>query len=183
MDSFLKYMYKFTYPFRKMEEEIIVLMLICEDEENAEKRRRRCDLRRLRDSSDPFQLPEAEFTKNFRLSRVLARQLIADLQPHDAQRTSLPLTVRVLATLHFFGHGSYQKCVGNNCNLPMSQPSISRSLRYIAQLIVKVKSAEISFPNSAEEENATKIGYNNNNPLRVNELYKLICLLIYFTVN
>ncbi|XP_049312592.1 putative nuclease HARBI1 isoform X2 [Bactrocera dorsalis] len=141
-----------------MEEDILLLLLL-EEEENLENRDRARYFRSLRDSTDPFALSESEFMKNFRLPRDICRSLIDDLRPHDQQKTSLPLTIRVLATLNFFGHGSYQKCVGNNCNLPMSQSSLSRSMRAVAKLIVKVKGEEIKFPSSTEEENIVRTGF------------------------
>lgn len=115
-----------------MEEE---LLLMSDDEDKSEavlKKQRRVQLKSLRDASDPFTLPEREFIKNF---RSLCRKFLEDLLPYDDQKTSLPFQTRVLAVLYFFGHGSYQKCIGNSSNVPMSQPSISRSLHSILKLI------------------------------------------------
>lgn len=57
---------------------------------------------------------------------------------------------------HYF---RYQKSICNNFDLHMSQSSISRSLRAVAKLIVKVKRGEIKFPSAAEEETDVKTGY------------------------
>ncbi|XP_017472938.1 PREDICTED: putative nuclease HARBI1 [Rhagoletis zephyria] len=142
-----------------MEEEMLLLLLLWEEEEHEQNRDRSRYLRSLRDASDPFSLSENVFMQHFRLTRQLCRSLINDLEPHDDQNTSLPLTVRVLAVLNFFGNGSYQKCVGNNCNLPMSQSSFSRSLRAVTKLITRVKGGEIKFPSSIEEETIIKTGF------------------------
>lgn len=45
--------------------------------------------RHLREIVNPFRLPDKEFIRKFRLSKVLARQLIEDLSPF----------------IHFGGHG------------------------------------------------------------------------------
>lgn len=141
-----------------MEEEILMFVLAMKAQENKEKMDRRIQLRALRDASDPFALPEEEFKKNFRLSKFLSRQLIAEIEPHDNERTSLPFVFRFLAALNFFGHGSYQKCVGNNSNLPMSQPSISRAIRAVAKLIITCKAGEVRFPLTDDEKNRVKRG-------------------------
>lgn len=121
-----------------MEEELLLLLLMSDDEDKSEavlKKQRRVQLKSLRDASDPFTLPEREFIKNFRMTRSLCLKFLGDLLPYDDQKTSLPFQTRVLAVLYFFGHGSYQKCIGNRSNVPMSQPSISRSLHSILKLI------------------------------------------------
>ncbi|XP_039969635.1 putative nuclease HARBI1 [Bactrocera tryoni] len=140
-------------------EDILLLLLLLNEDENCENRNRARHLKSLRDDSNPFSLSENTFVQNFRLTREICRRLIDELAPNDNQKTSLPLTVRVLAAVNFFGHGSYQKCVGNNVNLPMSQSSLSRSVRAVAKLIVKVKGGEIKFPSSIEEETFIKTGF------------------------
>lgn len=96
---------------------------------------------------------ERTFVKNFCLTCEICRCLIDELAQHDNQKTSLQLIVSVLAALNFLGHGLYQKCVGNNVHLPISQSCLSRSLRAVAELIVKVKEGELRIPSSIEEEN------------------------------
>ncbi|XP_018804600.1 PREDICTED: uncharacterized protein LOC108978665, partial [Bactrocera latifrons] len=91
--------------------DILLLLLFLNEDENCENRNRARHLKFLRDDSNPFSLSENIFMKNFRLTREICRSLIDELAPHDNQKTSLPLTVRVLAALNFFGRGSYQKCV------------------------------------------------------------------------
>ncbi|XP_067633742.1 putative nuclease HARBI1 [Eurosta solidaginis] len=142
-----------------MEEDLLLLLLLCEDEENEENRDRSRYLKSLRDASNPFALSENVFVQHFRLTRSLCRRLIDDLEPHDDQQTSLPITIRILSVLNFFANGSYQTCVGNNYTMPMSQASFSRSLKSVANLIVRVKGSEIEFPRTVEEENIVKTGF------------------------
>lgn len=142
-----------------MEEEIILLLLSRFEDEKNEKIERRRRLKHLRDKSDPFSMPENAFIKMFRLPKFLCADLINELEPHDTQNSSMPLSLRFLAALYFYAHGSYQSCVGNNFALSMSQPSISRSLHQITKLLVDRK-REIKFP-SVGEQVEIKTGYVN----------------------
>ncbi|XP_067648044.1 putative nuclease HARBI1 [Eurosta solidaginis] len=122
-----------------MEEDLLLLLLLCEDEENEENRDRSRYLKSLRDASNPFALSENVFVQHFRLTRSLCRRLIDDLEPHDDQQTSLPITIRILSVLNFFANGS--------------------SLKSVANLIVRVKGSEIEFPRTVEEEYIVKTGF------------------------
>lgn len=54
------------------------------DEENAAYRHMKELRKRLRSIVEPFDLPNKEFIKKFRLSKVLVRELINDLTPYIA---------------------------------------------------------------------------------------------------
>lgn len=59
--------------------------------------------------------------QKFYITHGICRHHIDELAPNDYQKTSLPLTIGVVAALNLFGHASYLEYVGNNFNLPMSQ--------------------------------------------------------------
>lgn len=117
-------------------------------EQKIERRRK---LKKLRDTSDPFSMPEKTFIKMFRIPRWLCLELMKELEPYDVQASSMPFLLRFLSVLYFYAHGSYQSCVGNNFAVSMSQPSISRSLESITKLLVGRMRSEIKFPSLGEE--------------------------------
>ncbi|XP_026471873.1 putative nuclease HARBI1 [Ctenocephalides felis] len=73
-----------------------------------------------------------------------------------------PFYLQVLAAIHFFGHGSYQTDVGN-CHLnSMSQPSVSRCIKTVTDLIIKHATPKyVNFPKTSSErdENKKRKGY------------------------
>ncbi|XP_067625808.1 putative nuclease HARBI1 [Eurosta solidaginis] len=133
----------------------LLLLLLIEDEED-EILERRHNLRSLRDNSDPMNLPSGTFKHHFRLPKEACKLLIEDLMPKDDQATSLPFGVRFFCCLTFLAHGSYQKCVANNMYAALSQPSASRAIKYLVNLIVREKSSEVNFPTTNEEQLAIK---------------------------
>ena len=76
--------------------------------------------RELRDNQKPFEsLTETEFRKSFRFSKNLTRFLLQRLQPHlgNLRANGIPGYLKILATLNFLDHGSYQHCLGKECLL------------------------------------------------------------------
>ncbi|XP_026475629.1 uncharacterized protein LOC113380706 [Ctenocephalides felis] len=89
--------------------------------------------------------------------------LIELLEPHAETHTaswSIPFYLQVLAALHFFGHGSYQTDVGN-CHLnSMSQPSVSRCIKTVTDLIIKHATPKyVNFPKTSSERDENKKRY------------------------
>ncbi|XP_049315330.1 putative nuclease HARBI1 [Bactrocera dorsalis] len=139
-----------------MEELLFVYAAIVEEEESGGRRK---ILKGLRDKSDPFTMQDTAFINTFRFPKSLCKLLISELEPHDVQKSNIPFDLRFLTSLYFYGHGSYQKCVGNNYMLSMSQSSVSRALHFISKLIVDVKGSEICFPSSAQDVSDAKKGF------------------------
>lgn len=66
----------------------------------------------------------------------------------------------ILATLHFLGHGNYQFGVGQTHILGMSQPSVSKAINIVTEIIVNNFSEEwIRFPFTIAEINKKKERY------------------------
>ena len=109
-------------------------MHFVEELENEERRQAlRLERRTLRDQISPFELPEAEFRRCYRLSRDLVRNLINELTPHlniGVRITRVPIEIRVFGALRFFAHGSYQRSHGNEANVSIAQQSKHLALYY-----------------------------------------------------
>lgn len=59
--------------------------------------------------------------------------------------------------LYFVAHGSYQKCVGNNFNLAIEQPTVSNVLAETTDIMVAhFKDQFIRFPQTLEERDVIK---------------------------
>ncbi|XP_036338949.1 putative nuclease HARBI1 [Rhagoletis pomonella] len=135
-----------------MEEEFLLLLIAkWHDAFNSNR------MKRLRDHTDPFDLPQ-DFTKQFLLPKSMCRSLIEDLLPFDDQGTTLPLALRFLAALNFYATGIFQNRMAGNV-LDISQPTVSRALSSITELLVKHKGDEISFPNNEEQQLVVKKGF------------------------
>ncbi|XP_026279679.1 putative nuclease HARBI1 [Frankliniella occidentalis] len=129
----------------------------------ARERRRRIQINlsriekaQLRDMLDPFAVTETEFCQYYRLPKVLARELIDSLEPymHQPQRASaIPVYLKVLCALHFFANGNFQKPNERNYDLAMSQPSVSRAIDEVVNVMnrLDILQAHIRFPREYNE--------------------------------
>lgn len=120
----------------------------------------RMDLRILRDESNPFNAPEVRFVKLFRLSKIAVRFFIHQLEqhlPHIERITAVPNVLKVLVTLHFFGHGSYQLDTGGVYNFGMSQPTVSRCISLVVNVVNEhLLNRWIKFPVQNEDIERTR---------------------------
>ena len=121
--------------------------------------------RTIRDASDPFQLPDESFVKHFRLSKNVTAHLIEELRPFilpPQRNTGISLEIKVLSSLLFFAHGSYQLSVGDNLNLGLSQQSMSKVINEISSCITaNLAPRWIVFPQTNASRNRVKSGYMN----------------------
>uniref|UniRef100_A0A6P7GR91 Putative nuclease HARBI1 n=1 Tax=Diabrotica virgifera virgifera TaxID=50390 RepID=A0A6P7GR91_DIAVI len=109
----------------------------------------------LRDRSDPFGLTDRRFVEIFRLSKELVRFLFDELQElmEDGVRASrIHYQQRILVGLRFYAIGSYQRAVGQEYLVAVSQPMVSRCIEEVATVIVQHFGNEwIKFPTDAQE--------------------------------
>nr|XP_018904428.1 PREDICTED: putative nuclease HARBI1 [Bemisia tabaci] len=125
----------------------------------------RINRKRLRDACDPFEVPDSCFRQNFRLSKDCVRGLIQRLSPHlvtqHARANGLTPTHKVLASLIFLAHGSYQRgCVAEHDLLYMCQASVSNSLHeFLNAMDAEIVPAVIKFPQTEEARDAVKLGF------------------------
>lgn len=115
-------------------------------------RNRRNSLRiirkRLRDTSNPFEIQELQFIALYRLSKDATFALCENIRPFvpRAKRlTAIPLELKVLATLHFLSTGSYQRKVGQDF-FKLSQSSMSGTIHLIVNAINIIMPQWIQFP-------------------------------------
>lgn len=118
----------------------------------------------LRDKSDPFSLPEAEFIKLFRLSRSAAQDLLAEILEQtpslrEVRSNAIAFPLRLLGALNFLGHGSYQRPTGTCRIYCQSQPSMSRSIQLVVDELIKLTGKYIRFPSTAAEVSAAKADF------------------------
>lgn len=116
----------------------------------------------LRDRSDPFSLTDQRFIELFRVNKEMAHFLFTELQPlmQDASRiTRIPCELRILAVLRFFATGNYQRGVGQEHMLSISQQALSRCITEVSEHIQNHFHEEwIRFP-QGEELNNNKVKF------------------------
>ncbi|CAH0720890.1 unnamed protein product, partial [Brenthis ino] len=124
-----------------------------------EERRRnvlRIERRRLRDASDPLQLPEREFIGHFRLTKLGFQQVLVELSSHlplVRRNTGVRNELKILAALNFYANGSYQRNVGASFLLNMSQPTFSKCLHEVTGALntCEILRKYIKFPMTQHE--------------------------------
>lgn len=65
----------------------------------------------LRDTINPFEIPEKEFIALYRMPQYTAFHLIDEIRPFCGENGDIPLELQVLAVLNFLASGSYQMYV------------------------------------------------------------------------
>ncbi|XP_036320303.1 uncharacterized protein LOC118734703 [Rhagoletis pomonella] len=144
----------------KMSELRRYLFRISVNSQRALRNRLRSKRKLLRESTDPFCISEERFTEIFRLPKEICRNVFNEIRPFMLQRTSscgLSKVLRFLVALRFFAQGSYQRSVGQDFLLNVSQSSVSRCIREIASIMDKyLLTRYIKFPSTVEEKQAEK---------------------------
>ncbi|KAJ8932842.1 hypothetical protein NQ314_014401 [Rhamnusium bicolor] len=57
----------------------------------------------------------------------------------------------ILTALNFYAHGSYQKNIGHDFNLVLSQPAVSNCITEVTNGLLDVMEDFIKFPSTAQE--------------------------------
>ncbi|KAG5891203.1 hypothetical protein JTB14_012688 [Gonioctena quinquepunctata] len=98
---------------------------------------------------------------------MAAFDLIEELREFVDERTrkdTVPFHLQVFASLQFFAHGSYQTIVGEDMNLGMSQPIISRAIKKVSILIsTYLLPRYVKFPSSDEDVRKAEKSFVNAN--------------------
>ncbi|KAI4455558.1 hypothetical protein MML48_9g00005573 [Holotrichia oblita] len=114
---------------------------------------------------DPFAvLTDIEFKKEFRLTKNMATELIHQLSPmlqEESRRSALNTKMKVLVTLHFIANGSYQQVIGRNIFAAVSQPSVSRSITDITDVLNTRQQLDmfVKFPRNFQELRQIQQGF------------------------
>ncbi|XP_018405499.1 PREDICTED: uncharacterized protein LOC108781881 [Cyphomyrmex costatus] len=92
--------------------------------------------------------------KIFRLSKkavIYLSNSLRDILQRKGRR-GISLETQVLVTLRFFAIGSYQRGIGNDYLISLSQPAISRAIKTVAVGITELLANEwIKFPQTEEK--------------------------------
>ncbi|XP_044731994.1 putative nuclease HARBI1 [Chrysoperla carnea] len=99
---------------------------------------RRAERSVLREIQDPFDLMDSEFKRLYRFTPDLVEELLMDtLGPRlEHQRiTGISPKNQILAALRFYATGCFQRPVGEQWGISMSQSSISRSIHRVTDVI------------------------------------------------
>lgn len=116
-------------------------------------------MKSLGDDINPFNMIDRQFIKIFRLSKDAVHYLCNVLQlPLQRTRSNgLSIETQVLAALSFFAIGSYQKAVGNDYLVSLSQPTVSRAIKAVILAINQLIAKDwIQFPKTEEKRAALK---------------------------
>ncbi|XP_058819571.1 putative nuclease HARBI1 [Topomyia yanbarensis] len=133
------------------------------DDDSLERSVVRLERRKIRDKSNPLDLPHDAFIKYFRISKDLFSYLLniveSKLGGTIGSASVLPI-IKLSAALRFFAEGSYQKGVGNDVFVGMAQPTLSRSLSSIIDIFeTEICATAIKFPTDEAERDEIKMAF------------------------
>lgn len=108
----------------------------------------------LRDASDPLSIPETSFRGLYRISRQCVHDMIVELGPFIpdcvCNTISIPEKLKLIVALHFFSQGCYQKSVGQDFLIALSQASVSRCVDDVIEALQHWEHL-VKFPTTEEE--------------------------------
>lgn len=108
---------------------------------------------------NPFEeLTDQEFIRLFRLNKRAARNLLNIVEPHlipPTRISAMDAITKVMTALRFFATGSYQMDIGKNIYMAVSQPTVSRSIHEIINIITReeIMNEWVKFPSTVAELN------------------------------
>ncbi|KAI4454138.1 hypothetical protein MML48_10g00000193 [Holotrichia oblita] len=118
------------------------------------------NMRYLRDASNPFGLPEATFIQLFRLNMGMVQYLFESLRETMVQNTRVTRVSyqqRILIALRFLASGTYQRGIGQEYILSVSQQVVSRCIVQVTTAIQNTLAARwIQFPVTDNAQNEKK---------------------------
>ncbi|XP_055707853.1 putative nuclease HARBI1 [Phlebotomus papatasi] len=141
--------------------DILGLMMIRRAREQRRQRQARALLRELRNSYNPLEdLSDRDFKLLFRLTKPLCRTFLDHILPFMEERqreTGLTKEQRVFCAIRFFAVGSYQRPIGQETRICLSQASVSRCVSEVSDIIDEFLAPQfISFPATETEKDEIK---------------------------
>lgn len=113
--------------------------------------------RRFRDPLDPLHVSDEHLLRAYRFPRHEILWLCDELRPQLERRTkrshALPVHTQVLAALRFFASGTFQSVLGDSVGI--AQPSMSRIIEQVTNVLCDKATREIKMPMTAEDINNT----------------------------
>ncbi|XP_011696404.1 PREDICTED: putative nuclease HARBI1 [Wasmannia auropunctata] len=119
----------------------------------------------LRNTQDPFDIPEKRFQELYRLSREAAMRLCQDLLPlipEGRRQTAIPRELKIFATLSILASGSYQRRIGQDFLTCMCQASISAAIHIVVKALNQIMRHWIKFPQLPHELQDVKEQFMNH---------------------
>ncbi|XP_035918498.1 uncharacterized protein LOC118516629 [Anopheles stephensi] len=95
--------------------------------------------RSLRTASDPLQLSNKQFIKNFRESKEVFSKILEEITTKfpTVRRSGLTVKQKLAATLRFLANGSYQNGFGKDFNVAVAQSTFSTLLSQTLDILEK----------------------------------------------
>ncbi|XP_067648034.1 putative nuclease HARBI1 [Eurosta solidaginis] len=125
------------------------------DEEGSQQHQQRTIRRRLRDSTNPLELPQSLFQKYYRVNKPAFRYLLEFLTLHTRHRKkqfAISPLVKLSAVLRFFAEGGYQTGIGKDVDVSLAQPTFSKVLDEVVETFEsELCERWISVPMSSDE--------------------------------
>jgi len=108
-----------------------------------------------------FGMNEETIIKTYRLSSIAILELLGelrmDLEPATRRTHAIPAITKLLATLHFFASGSFQRTVAARAGI--SQSNFSEVLSDVLNAMCRRMRKVIRFPHNRQSLNDTKQGF------------------------
>ncbi|XP_036345841.1 putative nuclease HARBI1 [Rhagoletis pomonella] len=117
------------------------------------------DRRFLRDIDNPLELPPSEFRKLYRVRPGMVADGVERLEDllKGSRITAISAEKQVLCALRFYATGCYQRPVGEQWGISLSQSSTSRCIHKVTEAInSRLFLSEVKFPMTQIERQAAK---------------------------
>lgn len=112
-------------------------------------------------------LKHFRFISIFRINKNCLQYLLKEMNdkfPQSYRTCSIPPILKICAALRFFASGSYQQNVGDDFNIGMAQPTISRCIKEVVAMVEKYLCAKwINFGQSETEKLNCKVSFMTKN--------------------
>ncbi|XP_046431373.1 putative nuclease HARBI1 [Neodiprion fabricii] len=108
----------------------------------------------MRREQDPFDLTNEEFIELYRINLQLAADLIDTLQPslQRVRDSGLSVQTQVLTAVRYYAIGCYQRPVGDQWGISLSQSSVSRCIHDVKNAInERLLRPWVQFPMTPED--------------------------------
>ncbi|XP_046612245.1 putative nuclease HARBI1 [Neodiprion virginianus] len=108
----------------------------------------------MRREKDPFDLTNEEFIELYRINPQLAADLIDTLQPslQRVRDSGLSIQIQVLTAVRFYATGCYQRPVGDQWGISLSQSPVSRCIHDVTNAInERLLRPWVQFPMTPED--------------------------------
>ncbi|XP_055913458.1 putative nuclease HARBI1 [Eupeodes corollae] len=140
----------------------IGFVLLAVEEEETKKSEIRSIRRELRDNSNPLELPQELFIKNYRINKNVFKYLLdtlSDSFPIAKKSFAVPKIVRLSACLRFFAEGGYQRGVGKDHDVGIAQSTFSEVLSNFLNIFEENLCPEWIKSQTAEEQRSTNLHF------------------------